>query len=167
MVRRAGFEPARGRVLNPPPLPIGLPARARGGLRTCTLPEFKAGPLPVGLHEHGAPGGIRTRHCPGSKPSASYQLGYRCDRLSNGAARGHRTPDLSHTKGELCQLSYDGKNGSRRQPQWAPKLEPQPGIEHGSAAYKAAASAMLQGRMVLAGRIEHPASALRERRSTD
>jgi hypothetical protein len=49
----------------------------------------------------------------------------------------------------------------------APKLEPQPGIEHGSAAYKAAASAMLQGRMVLAGRIEHPASALRERRSTD
>src|SRR5580704_14896873 len=75
MVRRAGFEPARGRVLNPPPLPIGLSARARGGLRTCTLPEFKAGPLTVGLHEHGAPGGIRTRHCPGSKPSASYQLG--------------------------------------------------------------------------------------------
>jgi hypothetical protein len=89
--------------------------------------------------------------------------------MSDGAARGHRTPDRSRTKGELCQLSSDGEClGKGAAVDDAPHLEPRPGIEHGSAAYKAAASPQcFWGVMVLAGWIEHPASALRERRSSD
>jgi hypothetical protein len=49
-------------LLRRPPLPIGLPARTRGRLRTCTFQRLRPGLFRLGYAgEIGAPGEIRTR----------------------------------------------------------------------------------------------------------
>src|SRR5262245_896742 len=49
-------------LLRRPPLPIGLPARTRGRLRTCTVRRLRPGLFRLGYAgEFGAPGEIRTR----------------------------------------------------------------------------------------------------------
>jgi hypothetical protein len=49
-------------LLRRPPLPIGLPARTRGRLRTCTVRRLRPGLFRLGYAgEIGAPGEIRTR----------------------------------------------------------------------------------------------------------
>ena len=81
-------------------------------------------PLPLGYSgSSGAPGEIRTPTTVGLS-DVSLPIGL----PERSAARMDRTSDLDLTVVALCRLSYDSA------------MEPQPGIETGSAAYKAAAS---------------------------
>src|SRR5712691_8393147 len=85
-----GPRTCTGRVLKPPPLPIGLPARARGRPRTCTVRRLRPG-----LYRLGYTGDFRRAACRGPAAkrmhgapfeSASSEVGPSADRTAAPAA---------------------------------------------------------------------------------
>jgi hypothetical protein len=65
--------------LKRPPLPIGLPARTRGGHRTRTSRGLSPGPLPIGLRgRNWCTGRDSNPHCTPSEGVDSCRLVYRC-----------------------------------------------------------------------------------------